>query len=98
LSCIDIIRNSVWSNEKCAYYYAQNTFLYVRYDILEQYQSLKDAAAHTDITSLSRVHPRKWIEVHEGVTSLEDLVKKLPLSLSNFFVRLFRKIRILTEQ
>jgi hypothetical protein len=91
--CVDIIRNEVWNDKRCAYYYAQNTFLYVKQHGLNRYPALRDIAIATDIGLLSRVHPRKWMEAHERVMPLEILVKRLPLSLVNFFVRLYRKIK-----
>ena len=91
--CIDLIRDEVWPNNNCAYYYAQNTFLYVQQEKLVKYQSLQSAASKTNIKSLARVHPKKWLQAHEGVMKLEDLLKKFPASFFNFFVRVFRKLK-----
>lgn len=91
--CVDVIRDEVWTNDKCAYYYAQNTFLYVQKDLLNDYPHLKTIAEKTDITFLGRVHPKKWIEAHEGTMKLEILLKRFPSSFFNFFDRAFNKIK-----
>lgn len=83
--CVDIIRNAVWHDNRCAYYYAQNTFLYVKQDVLGKYPDLKKAAANTDIKTIARVHPRKWLEAINRIERLESAARKLPW---NFFVRL----------
>ncbi|MGZ8216729.1 class I SAM-dependent methyltransferase [Methylomagnum sp.] len=94
--CVDVIRNEVRNRPDCAYYYAQNTFLYVHKDCLNQYPSLATAAAHTDIQALARVHPKKWIRQIEGVAKLEYLLVKLPGSIGNFVARALNKLRRLT--
>jgi SAM-dependent methyltransferase len=91
--CVDIVRNEVWKDKRCAYYYAQNTFLYVKQSELGRYPALKDAASGTDISRLGRVHPQKWIEANESVLPLGVLVQKFPISLCDFVVRVCRKIK-----
>jgi len=56
-ACADIIRDAVWNKPGAAYYYAQNTFLYVRRDQLEKFPQLTESIGRTDIESLARVHP-----------------------------------------
>lgn len=93
--CLDIIRDAVWTNDKCAYYYAQNTFLYIKEDVLSNYPFLKEIAERTDITSLSRVHPKKWHEKHERIVvmRIEDILQKIPASLMDLLGRIYRKIK-----
>lgn len=89
--CVDIVRDEVWSDKRCAYYYAQNTFLYVKQSELDRYPALRNAAAITDTGRLGRVHPKKWMDACERVTPLGTLVQRFPLSLLDFFLRLCRK-------
>lgn len=83
--CVDIIRNAVWHDKRCAYYYAQNTFLYVRHDVLDRYPDLKNAAENTDIKTISRVHPIKWLQAINRIERLQSAARKLPW---NILVRL----------
>lgn len=91
--CADVIRDEVWNQPECAYYYAQNAFLYVREDHLSRYPLLRQAASRTDIRRLARVHPRKWVSQIEGTPRLEYLLGKLPSSLADFLRRALRKLK-----
>jgi SAM-dependent methyltransferase len=91
--CADVIREEVWNDPRCAYYYAQNSFLYIREDHLPNYPRLQQAASGTDIRCLARVHPRKWMSQIEGTPRLEYLLGKLPSSLKDFVLRAFRKLK-----
>lgn len=93
--CVDVIRDEAWTNDKCAYYYAQNTFLYIKKDNLNKYPALKEISERTNIKKLGRVHPKKWHEKHERIeaTRLEDLIKQIPGTISHTLGRVFRKIK-----
>jgi SAM-dependent methyltransferase len=62
-SVIDCIRRKIWTNDKVDYYYAQNTFLFVRNDYLEKNALLRLEHQRTSPASLSIVHPNKYLEV-----------------------------------
>ena len=61
---IDCIRPQVWQNHNVEYWYAQNTFVFVRQDYLEQHQ-LKDNWEKSDKNRYSLVHPRMYLELYK---------------------------------
>lgn len=89
--CCDAIRDHVWNSPGCAYYYAQNTFLYIKRSELAKYLELNSVSRNTNRFVLSRVHPRKWMESQN--MPFEILLSKLPKSLQGLFSRLSSKIR-----
>jgi hypothetical protein len=64
----DCIRQLVWDDPTVAYYYAQNTFIFV---------DKRKVAGY-------RVHPRRWLEANDPRRQrLPPLVQALPHSISN---------------
>jgi hypothetical protein len=90
--CADLIRSRVWNNDRCAYYYAQNTLLYIHHAVLDRYPPIKEITQTTNINSLALVHPKKWIHKNHELVPLEKLLLTLPASLINFFKRAFNRI------
>jgi len=85
---VDIIRDHVWDNPNVAYYYAQNTFLFVHSDRFETLgNNLRESPLVPMCNALSRVHPRKWCERNRECLPLESLIKMLPLSSWHFALR-----------
>ncbi len=85
---VDPLRDELWGDPRVDYYYAQNLLLFVDADQLDRYPKL--AAAHTDARpeALARVHPRKWIEVHDPKRQLlRPLLKALPHAVKNALLR-----------
>lgn len=76
---IDCIRPRVWTDHTVAYYYAQNTLLYVRSSCLLSHPSLAELHRQNPTPILDVIHPRKWQESRSarGVT-LGHLLKCLP--------------------
>ena len=61
---VDVIRRPIWDNPNVAWWYAQNTLMYVHRDELVNYPDLKAAAPPDENTDgLNLVHPRKYMEV-----------------------------------
>jgi SAM-dependent methyltransferase len=60
---IDCIRKKIWTNKKVDYYYAQNILLFARMEYLEKNALLKTEYRSTNPTSLSIVHPNRYLEV-----------------------------------
>lgn len=80
---IDCIRPRVWDDERVAYYYAQNTLLYVHADRLPEYPRLMFERNKYPDVPRSCVHPRKWREANDPCRQpLPPLLKALPLSAS----------------
>ena len=57
---IDCVRKRVWNNERVAWWYAQNTLLFVRRDRLAHDPVLQHEHDRTNLAQLSLVHPRKY--------------------------------------
>ncbi len=88
---IDAIRKKIWNNNKVAYYYSQNTFLYVKKSLLETEPTLNQAFKETNNSMLSLVHPELYTVYAEGYKSMRSKVDFLPVSFVNF-LRKVRKI------
>jgi len=96
---IDCIRPQVWENEKVAWWYAQNTLLFVKSDRIQEYPRLKsESEAPFSVSSV--VHPQLFVErtgaleqrvaelleLEPGVVSLKKVLAALP-SLAKYGVR-----------
>lgn len=57
---IDCIRSKVWSNEKVCWWFAQNTMLYVKREMIESNDKLQELRRLTNDAQLSIVHPKKY--------------------------------------
>jgi SAM-dependent methyltransferase len=57
---IDAVRSRVWDDETVAWWYAQNTIVFVRENALASYPALASAFAATDPSHLTRIHPRNY--------------------------------------
>jgi SAM-dependent methyltransferase len=58
---IDAIRKRIWQNEAVEWWYAQNTLLFARADLVERIPALKAELDRTDLSQLSVVHPRQYL-------------------------------------
>lgn len=90
---VDCIRRHVWLDERIEYWYAQNTFIYVREDMLPHYPKLQKEIAAGFGTSLPLVHPKKFLYVAERYKLFEPFVKLLPGSLVRASKRILSAIR-----
>jgi SAM-dependent methyltransferase len=59
---VDCLRRRVWANPDVEWWYAQNTFLYVRRDRLEADPALRREAEAAGPDALPLVHPRRYVE------------------------------------
>jgi len=75
---VDCIRRHIWLDERVDYWYAQNTFIYVREDMLPHYPKLQKEIASGFGTALPLVHPKKFLYVAERYKLLEPFMKLLP--------------------
>lgn len=58
---IDAIRKRIWQNDAVEWWYAQNTLLFARADLLERNPALNVELDRTDLGQLSVVHPRQYL-------------------------------------
>jgi SAM-dependent methyltransferase len=66
---VDFIRKRVWQNEAVEWWYAQNTLLFAKANLLENNAALKAEFDETNPTQLCMVHPRNYLEVPARVTA-----------------------------
>lgn len=78
---VDCLRPLLWNNPDVEWWYAQNTFLFVRNEALPQYPALSEAARRTDRERLAVVHPRAY-QAAQGKFELVSLRRALRLAES----------------
>ncbi len=89
---IDCLRDRFWNNQRVAYYYAQNSFLFIRRELLEDTIRYRELFARNR-TNFAMVHPKKWDEVNNlGTWQAKRLVRELPTVISVIIKRLFLKV------
>jgi hypothetical protein len=92
---IDCIRPRIWDNEQVAYYYAQNSVIYVNRDRLDDYPLLRQEYERNPSSPRPLVHPRKWLEANDPHRQpLRPLLRALPYSLINAAGLRLRKISL----
>jgi len=90
---IDCIRKNIWGNSNVNYYYAQNMFLFVKQEYLENYPILKKEYQINTVSYYSMVHPSKWMEANDlGNKPLKDVFFALPIIVRNGLKRRLNKI------
>jgi len=89
-SVFDVVRAKVWHRSEVAYYYAQNSFLFVSQEKLGAYPQLSESLSAQ--YPLARVHPRKWEDRVNGVPRFEHLIAAVPGSALEFATRLARRV------
>jgi hypothetical protein len=60
---IDLIRKKVWNNPSVDHWYSQNAFLFVKNDYLETNSKLLQEHKLTNMSQLSIVHPKRYLEM-----------------------------------
>jgi SAM-dependent methyltransferase len=91
---IDCLRRRIWDNEKVLFWYAQNTFIFVKESCLENYPSLKKEFTGSVTSQLSIVHPKEYLEkVQEAecadieTLGLKDVLSAIPKLITNAIKR-----------
>jgi SAM-dependent methyltransferase len=59
---IDCIRTKIWDDDRVEWWYAQNTILFARADLIENDAILRREHESTNRHQLRLVHPRKYLE------------------------------------
>jgi SAM-dependent methyltransferase len=75
---IDCIRKKIWQNDNVEWFYAQNILMFVRWDYLENHPLLKKEFENTSTCQLSIVHPKKYLEVHRLLLTMQDITALIP--------------------
>jgi trans-aconitate methyltransferase len=95
---VDAIRDRVWTNPDVAYYYAQNALLFVKAEVLDSLHPIIRQSVVSSLGTLSRVHPRRWLQTHENPPRLEQVVRAFPESVADFAARSGRKLSNFAKQ
>jgi SAM-dependent methyltransferase len=78
---VDCLRPLLWNNPHVEWWYAQNTFLFVKAETLAGNSTLSEAARQTDRQRLAIVHPRAY-QAAQGKFELVSLRRALRLAES----------------
>jgi SAM-dependent methyltransferase len=80
---VDLIRKRVWHNDAVEWWYAQNTLLFARADLLESNLTLKAEFEQTNSSQLALVHPKQYLYLAERYREADSRAQKptLPLGL-----------------
>lgn len=91
---VDRLRPAFWDDDRVAYYYAQNAFLFVREDALGAHPALAPFVVDPADPTLDRVHPRKWAEANDPRRRpLRDVLAALPHATWNAAARRLGRLR-----
>jgi len=77
---VDALRNELWDNEKVAFWFAQNSFIFVDQTRINNYPKLNEALNKNPLPNLSVVHPAMYLKMFENKDFKNTLKKAL-----NFF-------------
>lgn len=80
---VDTIRRRIWRNSAVESWYAQNTLLFVRPELLERHPMLQAESERTDPDQLSVIHPRQYLRQYwlcEGALRREAELRAHPAS------------------
>ena len=61
----DVVRPQCWEDPEIAYYYAQNSFLYVRQSKVQELGVPAESILPPDHWSLEAVHPQRWRQAND---------------------------------
>ncbi|MBC7934606.1 MAG: methyltransferase domain-containing protein [Rhizobacter sp.] len=75
---VDFIRPAIWNDTSIAYWYRQNTLLFIKEERVNEFPQLKKAAEITDAAYLTRIHPEKYfayVEENNQLRSIGGFIK-----------------------
>ena len=70
---VDCLRKKVWQDDQVEWWYAQNMLIFAREDYLARNASLKKESANSFPSTLSIVHPKKYLEIVSIQHATRDL-------------------------
>lgn len=85
---IDCIRGKVWTDERVAWYYAQNAMLFARTDRLAMDPDLRREQENTNLKQLALVHPTRFLQPSE--CGVWDALRLLANAAKNAALRRLR--------
>ncbi len=92
---VDPIRKKIWQKQNIIRVYAQNTLMYVKQDMLEEYPLLKKEYEITSVSMISIVHPLRYLKAFSDpepdALSLMKTISIIPVLLKNALKRRFKR-------
>jgi len=89
---VDWLRPRIWGNPNVAYYYAQNTLLFVDEHRLATLPELSGFVTAPSDPTLAKVHPAKWDEAHDPVRiPMQRILSILPAAVTSAVARRIRR-------
>lgn len=91
---IDYVRRRVWNNKRVEWWYAQNTLIYARRDLVERDATLKAAYVQTSSQQLNIVHPAKYTSLADTQNvTLRNIFHLIPKTAMRTASRRFQRFR-----
>ncbi len=96
---IDCVRPQIWQNQNVEYWYAQNTFVFVRQDYLEQHQNLKNNWEKSDKNRYSLVHPRMYLKLRKTLMEEhESAIAKYEAAIARYEAVIEERDAVINQQ
>lgn len=91
---VDWIRPQIINKPGIAYYYAQNSLLFIQETRLASWPDLQNYVVAADDLALCRVHPTIWMKVNDPRSQpIRKVLTSLPFSLKNIITRRLGRVR-----
>jgi len=88
---VDSLRAKIWNDERVEPYYCQNSIVYVREDVLENYPALAAAVLPKGDVPLPLVHPHYYLK---RSAFMDTSLRWWGLKLRHYFFAVLRRLRI----
>lgn len=85
---IDPFRKKLWDNAEVSYWYAQNIFLFVKKDILDNDIELLNAFEKTNKNIISKVHPALYMKKARGSKKYDNIINIIPSPIKKHLLKL----------
>jgi len=91
---IDCIRKKFWNNDRVRWWYAQNIFLFIEQNHLENYPRLQREAECVEQSALSHIHPKNYLTKMDALKNYTNMMEtpdlnNMPLGQTvNFFKKI----------
>ncbi|MBB6142480.1 SAM-dependent methyltransferase [Silvibacterium bohemicum] len=80
-TCIDCLRDALWDDDRIAWWYRQNMFIFVASHRLSAYPKLMAEAARPRHLPLALVHPGFMYKLEHEQIGVGELVRKIPAAI-----------------
>jgi hypothetical protein len=74
---VDCLRRRLWNDERVAWFYSQNTFIFATSDAIDRRPELRRELSSNAQLPLALVHPRKYLDEVDGVRRLASIAQDI---------------------